>query len=53
MVGEHPVGSGGFSDVWKADGENGGVFAVKELRMYQNNAERVKKVGQYPPSEDF
>ena len=43
-VGEHAIKSGGFSDVWKADGGNGGVFAIKVLRMYQNNAERVKKV---------
>jgi len=49
-VGEHAVASGGFSDVWKADDGIGGVFAVKVLRMYQNNAERVKKVGQHPRS---
>jgi len=47
-VGEHAVASGGFSDVWKTNGENGEMFAVKVLRVYQNNAERVKKVGQYP-----
>jgi hypothetical protein len=43
-TGEHPVASGGFSDVWKAENENGEVFAVKVLRMYQDNAAVVKKV---------
>ena len=42
--GEHALASGGFSDVWKATNEDGEVFAVKVLRMYQNNAAQVKKV---------
>ncbi|KAF9789522.1 kinase-like domain-containing protein [Thelephora terrestris] len=37
-AGEHAVASGGFSDIWKATDEDGEVFAVKVLRMYQNNA---------------
>ena len=41
---EHANASGGFSDIWKATNENGEVFAVKALRMYQNNALQVKKV---------
>lgn len=43
-VGEHPVAFGGFSDIWKAKSEDGDSFAVKVLRVYQNSAERVKKV---------
>ena len=42
---QHAIASGGFSDIWKATNENGEVFAVKVLRMYQNNALQVKKVG--------
>ena len=41
---EHAIASGGFSDIWKATNENGEVFGVKVLRMYQNNALQVKKV---------
>lgn len=44
-MGEHPVAFGGFSDIWKAEDANGEVFAIKMLRVYRNNVERVKKVG--------
>ena len=44
---QHAVASGGFSDVWKAVDENGEVFAVKVLRMYEDSAVQVKKVGQF------
>ena len=43
-AGEHALASGGFSDVWKATNDEGEMFAVKVLRMYQNNAAQVKKV---------
>ena len=46
MTGEHAIASGGFSDTWKASNEKGEVFAVKVLRLYQNNAAQVKKVEQ-------
>lgn len=44
-VGDHPVTFGGFSDIWKAAGTNGEVWAIKMLRVYQNDIERMKKVG--------
>lgn len=43
--GQHPIASGGFSDIWKATNEQGEVFAVKVLRMYEGNAGQVTKVG--------
>lgn len=43
-TGEHALASGGFSDIWKATNRAGGTFAIKVLRMYQNNATQVKKV---------
>lgn len=43
-TGEHAIASGGFSDIWKATNEQGEEFAVKVLRVYQNNAVQVKKV---------
>jgi hypothetical protein len=43
-TGQHAVASGGFSDVWKAENEDGEAFAVKVLRMYRDNAVQVKKV---------
>jgi len=42
--GPRAVVPGGFSDVWKAENENREVFAIKVLRMYQDNAELVKRV---------
>ena len=42
---QHAIASGGFSDIWKATNEKDEVFAVKVLRMYQDNAAQVKKVG--------
>ena len=45
--GQHAVASGGYSDVWKAVDENGGVFAIKVLRMYEDSAVQVKEVGQF------
>lgn len=44
-TGRHAVASGGYSDVWRAENENREVFAIKVLRMYENSAEQVKKVG--------
>jgi hypothetical protein len=41
---EHAIASGGFSDIWKATDEKGEEFAIKVLRVYQNNAAQVKKV---------
>jgi len=42
--GPRPVVPGGFSDVWKAENENGEVFAIKVLRVYQDSVVLVKKV---------
>jgi len=50
---KHALASGGFSDIWKATNEKGEVFAVKVLRMYQNNAVQVTKVGGRASSPPF
>ena len=50
---QHAIASGGFSDIWKAKNEKGEEFAIKVLRIYQNNATQVTKVRQrarFPPS---
>jgi len=40
-----PFTSGGFADVWKARNDNGHIFAVKCLRIYEHNDIRhMKKV---------
>ena len=56
--GQHAVASGGYSDVWRAvNNKTGEYFAVKVLRMYEDSAAQVKKVGRpvrLPPlSEDL
>lgn len=43
--GQHAVASGGYSDIWKAANKTGEYFAVKVLRMYEDSAVQVKKVG--------
>ena len=43
---EHAVKSGGFSDIWRGEDANGDVFAIKVLRMYEDNAPELKKVGE-------
>ena len=47
---QHAIASGGFSDIWKATDEKNEVFAIKVLRMYENNASQVTKVRQYSRS---
>jgi len=42
---QHAVASGGYSDIWKAVNKTGEYFAVKVLRMYEDSAAQVKKVG--------
>jgi len=44
-TGQHAVASGGYSDVWRAVNKTGEYFAVKVLRMYEDSAAQVKKVG--------
>ena len=44
--GHHAVASGGFADVWKAEGEDGEVYAIKVLRLYEDSAAKVNKVEQ-------
>ncbi|KAF9642617.1 kinase-like protein [Thelephora ganbajun] len=41
---KRPFASGGFSDVWKARGSGGEIFAIKRLRIYEvDDLQRVKK----------
>lgn len=47
---QRPAAPGGFSDVWKAEGENGEVFAIKALRMYEKNVALVRKVRRASPT---
>ena len=42
---KRPFASGGFSDVWKARGDDGQIFAVKHLRTYEtDDLTHTKKV---------
>jgi len=47
--GPRAVAPGGFSDVWKAENENGEVFAVKVFRVYEKGLELVQKVRKTAP----
>lgn len=41
---EYPVGSGGYSDVWRAANEKGEAFSIKVLRTCRNNVVQVIEV---------
>jgi len=45
---KRPFASGGFSDVWKARGDDGQIFAIKHIRTYETddlkNVEKVLRV---------
>jgi len=47
--GPRAVAPGGFSDVWKAENENGEVFAIKAFRVYEKGFEQVQKVRKTGP----
>lgn len=45
-VGEHPIGGGSFSDVWKGELEGHGEVAIKALRIFSNDPSSSQKAKQ-------